>query len=198
MSPASRTPEGTPIDCPICGRPAVVTPSIPPGDCVCPHCGTLLWVPTGTSYVKTAVRSFLGELETLIQSDDSLEYTAGFLVAGLKNCLAAHGAALWIHPKPRLWRRAQIRLLRNDGPATTPELAAEVVAAAAPIVRQESTATGRWLRLGVPVARGGKVLGVLEVAQRDVEDEPTQRGYVRFITQVAGMSVPLAIRLQNA
>ena len=198
MSPASRTPEGTPIDCPICGRSAVVTPSTPPGDCVCPHCGTLLWVPTGKSHVKIAVRSFLGELQSLVQSDDSLQYTTGFLVAGLKNCLAAHGAALWINPKRKLWRRSQLRLQRNDGPATTPELASEVVAAAAPIVRQESTATNRWLHLGVPMARDGKVLGVLEVAQRDVEDERTQLGYVRFISQVAGISLPLAIRLQDA
>ena len=40
---SSRTPEGTPNRCPICGAAICVEPVQPPGDAPCPNCGTLLW-----------------------------------------------------------------------------------------------------------------------------------------------------------
>ena len=47
MAPSSRTPEGQPQKCPVCGNPVIVEPSLPPGDAPCPHCGCLLWFPEG-------------------------------------------------------------------------------------------------------------------------------------------------------
>ena len=41
--PSSRTPEGEPNECPICGHAVQIAPSRPPGDAPCPHCGHLLW-----------------------------------------------------------------------------------------------------------------------------------------------------------
>ncbi len=43
MTISSRTPEGTPHRCPICGEVANLEPSYPGGDSVCPACGHLLW-----------------------------------------------------------------------------------------------------------------------------------------------------------
>lgn len=43
MTIASRTPEGTPNCCPLCGNTVRVEPSLPFGDAPCPSCGTLLW-----------------------------------------------------------------------------------------------------------------------------------------------------------
>jgi hypothetical protein len=40
---ASRTPEGEPNACPICGASVVIEPSLPSGDAPCPCCGVLLW-----------------------------------------------------------------------------------------------------------------------------------------------------------
>jgi len=40
---ASRTPEGTPNRCPVCGNDLKVEPSKPTLDAPCPHCGHLLW-----------------------------------------------------------------------------------------------------------------------------------------------------------
>lgn len=40
---SSRTPEGIPNHCPICGTFICIEPSHPPGDAPCPNCGTLLW-----------------------------------------------------------------------------------------------------------------------------------------------------------
>lgn len=43
MTIASRTPEGRPNHCPICGTNLVLEPSSPAGDAPCPRCGHLLW-----------------------------------------------------------------------------------------------------------------------------------------------------------
>ena len=43
MNITSRTPEGEPNRCPVCGRFVRLTPSQPLGDAPCPHCGVLLW-----------------------------------------------------------------------------------------------------------------------------------------------------------
>ena len=43
MTIASRTPEGYPSHCPICGAEANIEYSEPIGDATCPSCGHLLW-----------------------------------------------------------------------------------------------------------------------------------------------------------
>jgi hypothetical protein len=40
---SSRTPEGDPAECPICGARARVEPSLNFGDAPCPSCGSLQW-----------------------------------------------------------------------------------------------------------------------------------------------------------
>lgn len=44
MTVSSRTPEGLPHACPICGRVAALEPSCLADDAVCPSCGSLLWL----------------------------------------------------------------------------------------------------------------------------------------------------------
>jgi hypothetical protein len=43
MIPSSRTPEGEPNLCPICGNAVRIEPSSDSRDAPCPHCGSLLW-----------------------------------------------------------------------------------------------------------------------------------------------------------
>jgi hypothetical protein len=43
MRISSRTPEGRPNHCAVCGKRIVIEPSHPFGDAPCPHCGCLLW-----------------------------------------------------------------------------------------------------------------------------------------------------------
>lgn len=40
---SSRTPEGQPNRCPVCGGEVCIEPSAPHGDAPCPKCGVLLW-----------------------------------------------------------------------------------------------------------------------------------------------------------
>src|SRR5262249_32654856 len=57
---SSRTPEGTPIRCPVCGKQTRLEPTNPPGDAPCPHCGSLLWFTTLGG--EQAVAISLGEV----------------------------------------------------------------------------------------------------------------------------------------
>lgn len=43
MTIASRTPEGVPNHCPVCGADPCIEPSQPFGEAPCPNCGALLW-----------------------------------------------------------------------------------------------------------------------------------------------------------
>lgn len=55
MTVSSRTPEGIPNRCPVCGSAVAVQPSLPFGDAPCPVCGTLLWfvrLPAQTIYFR--------------------------------------------------------------------------------------------------------------------------------------------------
>src|SRR6266446_7294322 len=45
MQPSSRTPEGAPNRCPVCGHDVVLEPLLPFRDVACPFCGLLLWFP---------------------------------------------------------------------------------------------------------------------------------------------------------
>jgi hypothetical protein len=60
MRVSSRTPEGSPGRCPICGRTIRVDPSRPSLDAPCPHCGSLVWFgrpqPDRRGRLRTAVR----------------------------------------------------------------------------------------------------------------------------------------------
>jgi acyl carrier protein len=43
MIVSSRTPEGLPHQCPVCGKVSSLDPSFPGSDSCCPNCGQLLW-----------------------------------------------------------------------------------------------------------------------------------------------------------
>jgi tetratricopeptide (TPR) repeat protein len=43
MLPSTRTPEGEPNRCQVCGKEFRLEPSRPPGDAPCPNCGSLMW-----------------------------------------------------------------------------------------------------------------------------------------------------------
>lgn len=44
MPISTRTPEGEPLRCPICGTVAALEIADPAGDALCPACGHLLWM----------------------------------------------------------------------------------------------------------------------------------------------------------
>ena len=58
---SSRTPEGEPNLCPVCGGLISVEPSTPSGDSPCPCCGVLLW------FLRTSDGVRLYEVNRIVQ-----------------------------------------------------------------------------------------------------------------------------------
>lgn len=52
MTIATRTDDGFPIRCGICGKSSIVNVSRPPGDAVCPSCGSFLWVDSVIEFTR--------------------------------------------------------------------------------------------------------------------------------------------------
>jgi acyl carrier protein len=69
MAISSRTPEGDPYLCPICGQPAALETS-DAGDTVCPHCGLLLW------QLRDCIADVTGMPADAIQLSDQLVESA--------------------------------------------------------------------------------------------------------------------------
>jgi len=72
MNLSSRTTEGLPNECPVCGKKVWIEPSVPPGDAVCPHCGNLLWFADVVRPLTDIARR-LSELGAVIETDDQGE-----------------------------------------------------------------------------------------------------------------------------
>jgi hypothetical protein len=68
---STRTPEGEPANCPICGGRSFVVPSaFPTPDVPCPWCGTLLWVTGGRGRDaggQVCVGEVIAEMEAAIR-----------------------------------------------------------------------------------------------------------------------------------
>lgn len=74
MTVSSRTPEGSPNLCPVCGNFVCIEPSLPFGDAPCPSCGQLLWF----LIVHSVQRYFLPE-----EADDVRDRVHDIVAANL-------------------------------------------------------------------------------------------------------------------
>ncbi|MHB1558571.1 MAG: STAS domain-containing protein [Isosphaeraceae bacterium] len=63
---SSRTPEGRPNRCPVCGSEVAIEPSDPAADAPCPRCGHLLWF----------TREDLGDALVIRPTEDRLDAEA--------------------------------------------------------------------------------------------------------------------------
>src|SRR5690349_7158353 len=94
MNPSTRTAEGKPNRCPVCGKPVVIEPSQPAGDAPCPHCGCLLW------FTDTLEGKEITGVHQLVVSDRSIRTKAQALAAILDRLVqtgaleAAHRAGV--------------------------------------------------------------------------------------------------------
>ncbi|HVW38613.1 MAG TPA: PTS sugar transporter subunit IIA [Pirellulales bacterium] len=82
---SSRTPEGAPNRCPVCGNSFCIQPSTPPGDAPCPHCGSLAWF--GEVVLQSELRplvcdTYLPELRATDQEQAIREIVAHLASAG--------------------------------------------------------------------------------------------------------------------
>jgi acyl carrier protein len=66
---ASRTPEGVPNRCPVCGAELWVEPSNPALDAPCPQCGCLLWFDSA-AIQQTVLEEFGRAVGRLLTEED--------------------------------------------------------------------------------------------------------------------------------
>jgi hypothetical protein len=113
MLPASRTPEGSPNRCPICGNAVIIEPSMPAGDAPCPYCNSLLWFdhnvpPQELSYevmqkTRQQIPTLSSEIAALANEDLSREeFFEGFLQRVVQ-AMAAVGGAVWLLKRRKRW-----------------------------------------------------------------------------------------------
>lgn len=122
MEPSSRTPEGEPNRCPVCGGRVRLEPSQPAGDAPCPHCGCLMWFGRASAEgidpleqasggpfdrsraeeTKQIIRDWVAHIKALSRSRVPPAEYFRELVDGLVRTLAARGGALWLGARGRL------------------------------------------------------------------------------------------------
>jgi hypothetical protein len=189
MSPSSRTPEGDPLRCPVCGALTTVDLSNPPGDSVCPICGSHAWSTVSREEIEAAgrsIREFVKNLAESCTQRESLSRAGQFLVAGLVRCLAAYNADFWVARKRFWWQhQMHIDLVASTGPTDLHAFAREVLAKGNEMVRSSCIHGSDRLILGVPVRYQARVIGAITIVQRPVSSPVIQRGYLRFIGQAA-------------
>ena len=189
MLPSSRTPEGDRIRCHLCGEISFMEPSRPPGDVPCPSCGALVWVGSPINEeiarVKFSLRQFVRETHRLAERATSREELGDHLVVGLRDCLEAYGATLWICSRRHWWsRRVAVRASCSCGQAAPTSEFAERLAnnASHQSAMDEHESV---LHLGAPIETAGRKVGVIEVLQRPQNSAAAKRGYLIMINQMA-------------
>src|SRR5260370_41488720 len=91
MDISTRTPEGLPNRCPICGKDVIIAPSFPPGDAPCPNCGSLLWYTRGDSPLLDPLIAQVGDVVLRTMSVDLKAMSKGDAFRTLVQSLVAAG-----------------------------------------------------------------------------------------------------------
>lgn len=198
MLPSTRTPDGEPVDCPVCGTRSVVLISQPPGDAVCPICGGHVWAifeDQGTQHLKVMIRDFITELTRLVHSNAPAAETSQFLVNGLKHTLAAYGAIFWTTRRQilRPWQRTP-KMKCYAGMSDTDTFAAEVILGAHQMLKRVVLPDHALIQIGVPLFDGGRAAGAIQVLQRDTQSDGARKGYLRFLSEIGQIVSPLVSR----
>lgn len=188
MLPSTRTPEGEPLQCPVCGTYSYVEVSRPPNDSVCPSCGNLVWLSNEANLIggRYRIRASVHDLISLCTEHASLKSIGDRLVNGLKSSLAAHGAILWAEAREGAKLHAPVlSLIAFAGECDSPSFAQRVFVAKQDLSEDLQVGDRKALLIGVPLVRSHRVHGVIQVIQRAGSPVDAQRGYLYFIRKLA-------------
>src|SRR5882724_6704622 len=98
--PSTRTPEGEPNRCPLCGAAFILEHSRPHGDACCPSCGTLVWLALPLDVQTAALPPVQGGahaqmlVSTLPESRQVVAFAPLARVAQLSMCVGAFAGVL--------------------------------------------------------------------------------------------------------
>ena len=190
MTISTRTPEGDPLKCSICGSEHFVLTSWPPGDSVCPSCGAHSWIPKSnpdkvipTSQIRNQVRTLVDQLRL---SSTKIEL-GNYLVNGMITCLAANSAILWISKEQESDWQPPLKLIAFVGKLNGCEFAAEVATTKQATMRMTVIHSVESLLIGVPLKTRIGTSGVIEVVQRATIHPDARAGNLRFVSSMAAL-----------
>ena len=190
MTISTRTPEGDPLKCSICGSEHFVLTSWPPGDSVCPSCGAHSWIPkpipanvNPTSEIRNQVRTLVDQLRL---SSTKVEL-GNYLVNGIVDCLSAKSAFLWISKGHEADRHPPLELFAFNGKPKDCEFAEEIATTREPAMRMVVIHSVESLLIGVPLKTRSGPTAIIEVVQRATSHPDARTGYLRFVRSMAAV-----------
>jgi hypothetical protein len=195
MTPASRTPEGEPNQCPICGREVRLEPSRPPGDAPCSYCGHLLWFdsserPESLSLKQTITFSLWTQQVAQVSDDRYFEE----LLSGLVGFMAAKAGIVWIPTNSGLTPRYQHRDAEFPESLYNEErrriLLRHVAADGRASLSQPSmdSGTSEDLLLAVPLKQEQEIRAIVEIVQGPGASIKVQQTNLRYLELICGFA----------
>lgn len=203
MTPSSRTPEGIPNRCPVCGHDVVIDESGSARDATCPYCGSLLWMDRRRSVgsveeAREHVARLAREIEQLARTAESVDALLSGFLHRLVVILGARAAAIWQldgHWLSQLsCHSADDEMLAE---LRTPEHA-QLLFRSAELQEEQSVVRALLRTVDGFINPTGCVLlfsrfstplfprGLVEILQRPDAPEEAFPGYLQFIAQMAG------------
>ena len=192
MIPASRTPEGEPNQCPICGHEVRLEPSRPPGDAPCPHCGHLLWFGLFAHPTAFSLSQATDVFRAWTQQVAQVPYDRYFeeLIPGLVKFMAAKAGAVWIPTN----RGAKLKYCHGDvefAAATSDQeahahLLRQIVTDGRASVGRSPVSAGTegTLLLAVPVKQEQGIKAIIEIVQYPGASWEVQQRNLRFLKYI--------------
>lgn len=97
MTPSSRTPEGSPHCCNVCGKSVVLDDASPIRDATCPYCGSLIWLARSNRAgdVRGRIRILAQEIEPLGDATVSMAEVAIEILSRVVKAVGACGGVVW-------------------------------------------------------------------------------------------------------
>lgn len=119
MRISSRTPEGEPQRCPVCGNEARVETSAVSGDATCPSCGSLLWLENHPMVDCVRARQFNGLVADVLALAVSVLSLVVAIFSGVRRSelifLCIFLTLLWGKALVRLARALSKRMIAISG-----------------------------------------------------------------------------------
>lgn len=196
MRVSSRTPEGEPLQCSICGQRSFVLVSDPPRDSTCTNCGCMAWIPREADEQSFELSCDTNAVATVVNRLCRSETTAAIaasLEIGLRELLLPDAVVVWAMDgrwanETRLTPLVQHRNLYDGA------FAREIVTLNRPLTKRGRSSDSFRFQLGLPwvAPPNSRTLGAIELSY----DRNLTEDSERIISRVAeSLAVVAASRI---
>lgn len=189
MRIVTRTPEGQPLACRVCGKTTLVLVSDPPRDAVCPNCGFHAWlVPRNDEqlFAIDVAASDVSDVVDRIRGCESKRLIAATLVDGLSRLLIPDRVVVWGRDGRSANGRRVVQIARRGGNGE-PGFACEIITQRKSLVRRSVLSDGLRLMFGAPMApySAQQPIGAIEVSYDCELAQDSQDAISRVVSSFA-------------